>query len=556
MRYSSAPAMLETGGKRFNRFPPFQRSPSQVLANRQRKQNSPAPALTTPPPSRPSPASEQDTSATLIAVQNSKAQNQRNTGAQKVQRNQKVQQTGGSQQAPRQDQQQTEQSEIQKQAAQFEADAQAFAQAQAQAIQAYYYTQAQLAQAFGGQASQAEFVASQAAAGASAAAQRAGLAANAVLNATTPRSSFSGFSQAQSQIPNLVSPPPSFPSIPNFASPPLVPQQLPSLSIQQQQQQQQNYVDYTNQVDSLTLLKLAGQRQLGLSPFPIPLVNLPQQNSSSSVPSSSRYSAFATNAEDQDSFPSAKQRFEQEARFVDQDYNRQAVPFTTVQNGNATGGGTGYDFLRRASSQDRRGDHTRRDSSSTTVRIDHEARATTLAKPPQVVRRRRSAAPAMPYPGHSLRKGSTSSIVTVNSNLPRSAGIPQVRIFTDPPTLPAPSSTRRGSTSTARCLDDLVNSQQQLSENLNKTIRPSAAESSNNWRRPSLSLDETQLNAVTAKEPVSPVTIVEPSQVEVPVVKSPAPRGRGGGGGRKKGRGGSKTRGQPVAAAVSNQNAS
>jgi len=239
---------------------------------------------------------------------------------------------------------------------------------------------------------------------------------------------------------------------------------------------------------------------------------------------------------------------------IDQDYNRQAVPFTTVGNSNASGGGTGYDFLRRASSHDRRGEHSRRDSSAT-VRLDREEeRPTTLAKPPQIVRRRRSAAPAMPYPGHSLRKGSTSSVVAVNSNLPRSAGIPQVRIFTDPPAPSASSSTRRESTSNARCLEDLVNSQQQLSDNLNKTIRPSAAESSNNWRRPSLSLDETQLKAVTARGPASPVAPVEPSQVEVPVVKAPTARGRGGGGGRRKGRGGSKTRGQPAPA--SNQTAS
>ncbi|GAA5876298.1 hypothetical protein JCM16303_007091 [Sporobolomyces ruberrimus] len=481
MRYSSAPAALQSGSKRTNP-PTAGPRPNPANTNFVSKARKFSPTTRPPPapPRQPVKSTVQETPSEIPPVSTQ------------------------SQHAA---------------VAQLEIDAQAFARAQA--MQNYFLHQAQLAQ-FLGAHSTAELLAAQHSPG------DPNLLANA------------NFSRTQS--PNLPAFQPFSPS-PGNASPGLLSQQMLSASSSRQQHQQhqkQSLVDPSSQVDSISLLKLAGQRRLGLSslPYPIPQVNIDQQSQSVTA----GLGLELDDNGDRESLDAIGGRQSEQATDLDAThYDRSAVPFTVVERG--TSGGNGYDFLRRSASQDRHEGKNRRNSSST--RFEQQGRPAYLTKPTQDTRRRRSAAPAMPYPGHSLRKSSTSSIVTVNSTLP--GPVPQVRIFSDPSSpSPPPKSTfgqRRGSTPSGRPLEDLVNTQKSSAVPPDQKPLPSAAQTSTNWRRPSLPSNDSELKQPLAGPSSS--SAMEPS----PQVPSHAPRGRGRGGrGRKNTRGAFRPRGQNPAA--------
>ncbi|GAA6010301.1 hypothetical protein JCM11491_006256 [Sporobolomyces phaffii] len=474
MRYASAPATLESGGRRSHRAVSSSRSP---LPSKSKKSSSPA----RQPASSPSQTRQQQS-------KNAKQEPSPTTLQQQVS-NFPTQSAASL--------------------AQLEIGAQAFARAQA--MHAFFIQQAHLAQALGSQAT-ADFLAAQP-------------GSSVGPNASSPRA----------QSPLL---PPFQPFSPpaNYASPPLLQQ-----------------VDHaSSQVDSLTLLKLAGQRQLGLNfPFPPPppaaQVNLLRPESSTSP-----NPGIGINASDE---ALGGRQAERDASEDGSEHDRSAVPLSTT----GPPGGTGYDFLRRqgsGTSQHRQQAGSeglnRRNSSST--RIEQHGRAAQLAKPPQESRRRRSAAPAVPYPGHSIRKASTSSsVVTVNSSV-----VPQVRIFSDSS---SPTQRRRStaSTSNGRPLEELVNTPQVLAS---KSRRFSAAENSSNWRNPatlSAGQEPKLAGSLTSHSHLEPVST--PSQIE-PDPHSGRGRGHGRGGkGRKRGGrgGGSKPRsttGQTVIAQSSSSSSS
>ncbi|GAA6058943.1 hypothetical protein JCM10212_002895 [Sporobolomyces blumeae] len=299
--------------------------------------------------------------------------------------------------------------------------------AQAQAAYHFYLQQAQLAHAFGGQASAAEHVATQATAAATVAAQRAGLAAAASAAVLPPSPPFASASKTHVSLDGLV-----------YTSmlAPAASTDLPG----------------TRGNDPLALAKIAGER---------PLRGKQQAEGSALRDHPVDTLAGRDSAADVASTRASVDRSRHEA-------------------------GLALDSLRRSASHDRRGE-SRRNSSATT----HHDSTSSLARPPQVVRRRRSAAPAMPYPGHSLRKASTSSIVTVNSTAPRPVAVPEVRIFADSDAPLAIPSSCRGSVSSGRAFADVANALGHApTGSLSKTVRPSAAEASSNWRRPSISSHE------------------------------------------------------------------
>ncbi|GAA5968944.1 hypothetical protein JCM3765_002936 [Sporobolomyces pararoseus] len=483
MRYSSAPGALESAAKRLSSAPssPLMTRPPPSSNSKSKKPS---------PPSQPPLPRQQQSQQAKLNQQRASADSSNIQAA-----NTRTPQIGS---------------------AQMELDAQAFARAQA--MQAYFIQQAQLAQFLGSQQGGTGFLAPQP-------------QINLPSNTQSPPLSNLGFSRAQS--PFLPPFQPFTPPVPNAS--------LPS----SQQQQPPNYFDNSNQVDSITLLKLAGQRQLGLNhlQYPIPQLNIPQHPLSN-------LGTAGSDVGSQESEGLGGRQGELEEEEDGNDYDRSAVQYSTGRNVHS--GGTGYDFLRQSSPRERRAssggggggnNNSRRNSSSTRPeQQQHQARSHQGTRSAHESRRRRSAAPTVPYPGHSHshRKTSTSSVVTVNSTIP--GPIPQVRILSDPSSPPtasiSASQRRRSMVPTGRPLEDLANSQllASTSVSVEKQSRTSPAEASTNWRRPSLpdsNNPEALSPQVRIPTPVDPPA--SSSSSSQPVEPQPS-RGRGRGGrGRKRG---------------------
>ncbi|GAA5911784.1 uncharacterized protein JCM6883_001269 [Sporobolomyces salmoneus] len=374
------------------------------------------------------------------------------------------------------------------------------------------------------------------------------------------------------------------PYLPPFQpfSPPISSNSLPSVS----QAQQQSYFAPTSSaghVDPLTLLRLAGQQQLGLNPLGFPSFPPPQVHLSQ-TPSINFESDFdQLEYEDE---PLGGRQAEEEFYNDYRDFDRSAVQYENIGNPNSSGR-TGYDFLRASgpSSQEQQrrtsgggggggkkkgnNNNHRRNSSSTQIIQDDQQSRTHLSKPPQETRRRRSAGPTVPYPGHSHRNTSTSSVVTVNSTL--SGPVPSLRIFSDPspPPLASTSSSQRrrsniSPTSTGRPFEDLANAQTILVEGASDKKSSSAvtspAEISSNWRRPSLPTDEilAEQQQQQVPDPTSPSSAPnEPSSSSTTLHgRIQHPRGGRGRGtrGRKRGGGNRGSSGSKSTGSIGRQN--
>ncbi|GAA5932241.1 uncharacterized protein JCM15063_001167 [Sporobolomyces koalae] len=345
--------------------------------------------------------------------------------------------------------------------------------ARAQAMQLYFLQQAQIAQQLGEQAA-IELLAD----------QTAGLGLN-ESSISPQHSTLLAFPQEQSRYlsssHDLASG--ALPSS-SFLSPSPAVQHLPILAPRQPR------VYTPSQVDSSTLLKLAGQRQLGLQATATSYLKVPRPEQPGRP------------------MPLASVQNEQAEYAVDGDYGRSAITFSPEQSSNV--GRTGYDFLHRAASHDRQAANNRRHSTAPRQNVLQDRSFPNVGSS-QEFGRRRSAAPTMPYPGHSSHKLSTSSVVTVNSSIPSSVNIPQLRIFADSSSS-LPSGFRQSSSS-GRPFEDRVNSQQSLTSlQEDKISRSSPAESSGNWRRTSLASSETGSIPPALRSPLAKTVLASEAQ--------------------------------------------